>query len=59
MSYRNDEAARDCASEAAALAEKAERCRRLASGVSDMQASEVLRSMAVNYEESAARLQQA
>jgi hypothetical protein len=27
--------------------------------VSDMQASEVLRSMAVNYEESAARLQQA
>lgn len=35
---------------------KAERCRRLAAGISDKQASEVLRHMASNYEQSAAKL---
>jgi hypothetical protein len=38
------------------LTGKAERCRRLAAGISDRQASEVLRSMADNYERSAAQL---
>ena len=42
--------------DAATLATKAERCRRLAAGISDKQASEVLRSMAENYERSAARM---
>jgi hypothetical protein len=42
--------------DAATLATKAERCRRLAAGISDKQASEVLRSMAENYERSAARI---
>jgi len=32
------------------LARKAERCRRLAAGISDRQAAEVLRAMAVQYE---------
>ncbi|HVF83357.1 MAG TPA: hypothetical protein VM913_04210 [Sphingomicrobium sp.] len=40
----------------AALAVKAERCRRLAAGILDTQASEVLRSMADDYERSAAEL---
>jgi len=35
------------------LADKAERCRRLASGISDRQAADVLRVMALQYEESA------
>ena len=38
------------------LTGKAERCRRLAAGISDKQASDVLRSMADNYERSAAQL---
>ncbi|URD61573.1 hypothetical protein M8312_03400 [Sphingomonas sp. KRR8] len=38
------------------LAEKAERCRRLAAGISDRQAADVLRGMALQYENSAARL---
>ncbi len=42
--------------EAENLNEKAERCRRLAAGISDRQAADVLRKMATNYEESAARL---
>ncbi|MFC7537672.1 hypothetical protein ACFQPG_09875 [Sphingomonas sp. GCM10030256] len=37
----------------AILASKAERCRRLAAGISDRQAADVLRTMAVNYEKSA------
>ena len=41
--------------QAALLAGKAERCRRLAAGISDKQASDVLRSMAENYERSAAQ----
>jgi len=39
------------------LTEKAERCRRLAAGISDRQAADVLRSMALQYEDSAARLE--
>jgi len=39
------------------LTDKAERCRRLAAGISDRQAADVLRSMALQYEESAARLE--
>jgi hypothetical protein len=38
------------------LAGKARQCRRLAAGISDRQASDVLRSMADNYERSAAQL---
>ena len=38
------------------LAGKAEQCRRLAAGISDRQAAEVLRSMANTYERSAERL---
>ena len=38
------------------LADKAERCRRLASGISDRQAADVLRVMALQYEESASHL---
>jgi hypothetical protein len=38
------------------LADKAERCRRLAAGISDRQAADVLRGMALQYENSAARL---
>ena len=38
------------------LAGKAEQCRRLAAGISDRQAAEVLRSMANTYEKSAERL---
>jgi hypothetical protein len=35
------------------LADKAERCRRLASGISDRQAADVLRFMALQYEATA------
>ncbi|WP_205481713.1 hypothetical protein [Sphingomonas arenae] len=42
--------------DAAELALKAERCRRLAAGISDQRAADVLRTMAANYEQSAARL---
>ena len=42
--------------ECAELSTKAERCRRLAAGISDRQAADVLRKMAVNYEKSAERL---
>jgi hypothetical protein len=35
------------------LLEKAARCRRLAAGISDRQAADVLRTMAHNYEQSA------
>jgi hypothetical protein len=38
------------------LKAKAERCRRLAAGISDRQASEVLKGMARSYEEAADRL---
>ena len=38
------------------MAAKAQRCRRLAAGISDRQASEVLRTMAENYDRSAAEL---
>lgn len=38
------------------LTEKAERCRRLAAGISDRQAAEVLRSMALQYEDGALRV---
>ncbi len=38
---------------AAELFSKAERCRRLAAGVNDRQAADVLRAMAENYEEGA------
>jgi hypothetical protein len=41
------------ADDAARLASQAERCRRLAAGISDRQAAEVLREMAQNYEEDA------
>ena len=37
------------------LSDKAERCRRLAAGISDRQAADVLRGMALQYEENAAR----
>jgi len=39
------------------LIDKAERCRRLAAGISDRQAAEVLRSMALQYEDNAARVE--
>jgi len=42
--------------DAAELSRRAERCRRLAAGISDPQAAEVLRTMAANYEQSAARI---
>ncbi len=38
------------------LKAKAERCRRLAAGISDKQASDVLKGMAHGYEEAADRL---
>lgn len=41
---------------AAVLSDKAARCRRLAAGVSDRQAADVLTAMARNYEEAAERL---
>ena len=40
--------------QASLLAGKAQQCRRLAAGISDRQAAEVLRSMAENYERGAA-----
>ena len=46
----------DPCQDAGTLATKAERCRRLAAGISDRQAAEILRNMAVNYEDAAARL---
>jgi hypothetical protein len=39
-----------------ALKAKAERCRRLAAGISDKQASEVLKGMARSYQDAADRL---
>jgi uncharacterized protein (DUF305 family) len=42
--------------EFAALSGKAEQCRRLAAGISDRQAAEVLRSMAERYQQNAERL---
>lgn len=38
------------------LTEKAERCRRLAAGISDRQAADVLRGMALQYENGALRV---
>lgn len=38
------------------LAVKAERCRRLAAGISDRQTTDILLKMAVNYEDAAERL---
>jgi hypothetical protein len=46
----------DQVAEVAELAVKVERCRRLAAGVSDPQAAEVLRSMARHYEQRVAHL---
>jgi len=43
----------DCAE---TLELKAQRCRRLAAGISDRQAADVLRSMALQYEADVARL---
>lgn len=43
--------------DADALKVKAERCRRLAAGISDRQASEVLSGMARNYQDAADRLE--
>ncbi len=42
--------------DAGVLNHKAARCRRLAAGISDKQASEVLTGMARNYQEAADRL---
>ena len=49
-------AADDPTGNAQALTEKAERCRRLAAGVSDRQASDVLSRMADSYEQGLAQL---
>ena len=49
-------AAVDPCEDAQILATKAERCRRLAAGISDRQTAEVLTRMAVNYEQAAERL---
>ena len=46
----------DPCQDADTLTTKAERCRRLAAGISDRQTAEILRNMASNYEEAAARL---
>jgi hypothetical protein len=46
----------DPCEDAGALKVKAERCRRLAAGISDAQASDVLKGMARSYEEAADRL---
>lgn len=49
----------DPCEDAEALTAKAERCRRLATGISDKQASDVLKGMAHTYEEAADRLKAA
>jgi hypothetical protein len=46
----------DPCEDAEVLAVKAERCRRLAAGISDRQTSDVLLRMAENYEQAAERL---
>lgn len=55
MNFSIGSAADPC-EDAGALKAKAERCRRLAAGISDKQASEVLKGMAFSYEEAAHRL---
>ncbi len=55
MNFSIGSAADPC-EDAGALKAKAERCRRLAAGISDKQASEVLKGMAYSYEEAAHRL---
>jgi hypothetical protein len=46
----------DPCEDAQSLTVKAERCRRLAAGISDPQTTAVLNAMAKNYEEAAERL---
>lgn len=46
----------DPCEDAASLKTKAQRCRRLAAGISDKQTSDVLNRMASNYEVAATRL---
>lgn len=46
----------DPSEDAATLNVKAERCRRLAAGISDKQASDVLTGMAYSYQEAADRI---
>jgi hypothetical protein len=46
----------DPCEDAGSLKTKAERCRRLAAGISDRQASEVLKGMARSYQDAADRL---
>lgn len=46
----------DPCEDAGSLLVKAERCRRLAAGISDRQAAEVLQNMARTYQEAADRL---
>lgn len=46
----------ECREEIGSLRIKAERCRRLAAGVSDKQAADVLKGMARNYQDAADRL---
>jgi hypothetical protein len=46
----------DPCEDAEVLVVKAERCRRLAAGISDRQTTEVLLNMAENYEQAAQRL---
>ena len=48
----------DPCEDAGSLIAKAKRCRRLAAGISDAQTSEILRNMAINYEDAAQRLTQ-
>lgn len=47
---------RDGQEDRGALQAKADRCRRLAAGISDKQASDVLTGMAKSYQEAAERL---
>lgn len=46
----------DPCEDSGSLKAKAERCRRLAAGISDRQASEVLKGMARSYQDAADRL---
>ncbi len=46
----------DPCQDADTLVSKAKRCRRLAAGISDRQTSDILVTMAHNYEDAAARL---
>jgi hypothetical protein len=46
----------DPCEDSGSLKAKAERCRRLAAGISDRQASEVLKGMAQNYQDAADRM---